>query len=506
MLDDDHGIAQVAQPQQRVQQLPLVAVVQADGRLVEYVHDVDQPAAHLAGQPNPLRFSARQRRREPVQIQVMQTDIAQEGEPVADLLERVLGDQALCRRQRQPLEEGPGRVHVHRHHVGNRLPADGDRQTLRAQPLAAAVPAGRDPHRRLKLLHQRPRLQLPIALLKLGDDPLPDARMVPRPAGARVVEAEVDLLCSRTVQERVPVLGRQLPPGGLQLEAIVPGDAFEPLAPPVAPQRPHQRNGARQQGFPLVLDHQLGDELALVAHAVAGRAHATRAVEREMGVGRLLKTQLAPLARVAARKQQVGLPVGGDDDFAVGQLAGLIHRLRHARPHLGADGHAVHDDLYVVPAVAVQQGRFVQPRFLAIHPRPQIPPPGVVVEELLELPLAALDDRRQQTYLRAFRQAQGPPDDRLAGLAADLLMAAGAMRLADGRIQHAQVVIDLGHRRDGRTGVVAAGALVDRNRGRKPRDVPHGGFAQLLQELPGVRGKRLDIAPLPFGEKRVEGQ
>jgi hypothetical protein len=49
VLDHDHGVAEVAQVQQRVQQPLVVALVQADGRLVEDVHHADQPGADLAG-------------------------------------------------------------------------------------------------------------------------------------------------------------------------------------------------------------------------------------------------------------------------------------------------------------------------------------------------------------------------------------------------------------------------------------------------------------------------
>ena len=37
VLDDDHGVAEIAQPRQRREQLPVVALVQADRRLVEHV-------------------------------------------------------------------------------------------------------------------------------------------------------------------------------------------------------------------------------------------------------------------------------------------------------------------------------------------------------------------------------------------------------------------------------------------------------------------------------------
>src|SRR3546814_13017033 len=47
VLDDDHGVAEIAQPEQRLQQALVVALVQADARLVEHVHHADQTGADL---------------------------------------------------------------------------------------------------------------------------------------------------------------------------------------------------------------------------------------------------------------------------------------------------------------------------------------------------------------------------------------------------------------------------------------------------------------------------
>ena len=72
VLDDDHGVAQLGQPAQRRQQSVVVARVQADRRLVEDVKHAHQPRADLAGQPDPLRFAAGERRRGPIERQVVQ--------------------------------------------------------------------------------------------------------------------------------------------------------------------------------------------------------------------------------------------------------------------------------------------------------------------------------------------------------------------------------------------------------------------------------------------------
>jgi hypothetical protein len=61
MLDHDHGVAEVAQVLERFQQPVIVALVQADGRLVQHIEHAGQARADLRGQPDALAFAARQR-------------------------------------------------------------------------------------------------------------------------------------------------------------------------------------------------------------------------------------------------------------------------------------------------------------------------------------------------------------------------------------------------------------------------------------------------------------
>ena len=78
VLDDDQGVAEVAQPDQRLDQPVVVALVQADRRLVEDVEHADQAGADLGGQPDALRLAAGQRARRPVEGEVVEADVEQE--------------------------------------------------------------------------------------------------------------------------------------------------------------------------------------------------------------------------------------------------------------------------------------------------------------------------------------------------------------------------------------------------------------------------------------------
>ena len=70
MLDDEHRVADVAEPLERVDQLAVVALVEPDRRLVEDVEDADELRADLRRQPQPLRLAAGQRLRGPVELEV----------------------------------------------------------------------------------------------------------------------------------------------------------------------------------------------------------------------------------------------------------------------------------------------------------------------------------------------------------------------------------------------------------------------------------------------------
>ena len=105
VLDDEHGVALIAQLAQDGDQPLVVARVQADRRLVEDVERVDQRRPERRRQVDALRLAARQRRRQPIERQVVEADVAQEPEPLADLAQHLVGDRRVLLRQRQRREE-----------------------------------------------------------------------------------------------------------------------------------------------------------------------------------------------------------------------------------------------------------------------------------------------------------------------------------------------------------------------------------------------------------------
>ncbi len=59
VLDDQNGVAQIAQTLERFEQSCIVARMQPNGRLIQHIQHADKMRADLSRQPNSLRFAAR---------------------------------------------------------------------------------------------------------------------------------------------------------------------------------------------------------------------------------------------------------------------------------------------------------------------------------------------------------------------------------------------------------------------------------------------------------------
>ena len=120
VLDHQHGIAQVAEFEQRVDEPRVVALVQADGWLIEYVTDADELAADLRRESDALRLAAGKRASLSVQVQVVEADVVEEAEPIADFLDDRLGDAFTLGGQFKALEELDRDADVHLRYVIDR--------------------------------------------------------------------------------------------------------------------------------------------------------------------------------------------------------------------------------------------------------------------------------------------------------------------------------------------------------------------------------------------------
>ena len=77
VLDDEHGVAEVAQIFERGEQTAVVAVVQADGRFVENVEHAAQLRSDLGREADALAFSAGERGGGAAEREIAESDVVQ---------------------------------------------------------------------------------------------------------------------------------------------------------------------------------------------------------------------------------------------------------------------------------------------------------------------------------------------------------------------------------------------------------------------------------------------
>ncbi len=105
VLDHDDGVALVTQALQRLDQTVVVALVKADGRLVQDVEHAHEASADLCGEADALRLAARERRRRARECEVIEADVNQEPQASHYLLDHGPRDELLAVVELQPLEE-----------------------------------------------------------------------------------------------------------------------------------------------------------------------------------------------------------------------------------------------------------------------------------------------------------------------------------------------------------------------------------------------------------------
>ncbi len=130
------------------------------------------------------------------------------------------------------------------------------------------------------------------------------------------------------------------------------------------------------------------------------------------------------------------------------------------------------------------------------------------LEEELLLLAFPVDHRRREDHQPGFLGQHQCSVDHLRDRHGRelLLRVVGAIGLADASVKQAQVVVNFGDRADGRARIVRRRLLLDGYRRRQALDEIDVGFFHELQELPGIRRERFDVAPLTFGVERVESE
>ena len=511
VLHHQYRVTQITQAGQGGQQALVVALVQTDGRLVEHVHDAHQAGADLAGQANALGFTAGQGLGAALQVQIVQTHIDQKLQPVADLLENLLGDFAAVAGQLQVVEIVERLAHRQTHQLGQGGVVDKDVTGRLAQAGAVAARAGGGGQVVGQVLAHRLGLGFPVAALHIGHDAL--ERVVALDDVAPVVQvAELHALLAGAVENLaahrfIQILERHI---HVEIQALRQGgehlEIVDVAAVPAA-------NRPLRQGQLLAGDHLVLVEELLHAQTVAAGASPRRVIEREqarlqlrnrvpaVGAGELRGE--GDLLAVAVQGRAVH---GRDDGDIVGQIEGGLEGLRQPVLQVRAHLEAVHHHLDGVLLVLVQLRGVVHIVDTAVHPHADKALGAQLVEQMQVLALLLANHRGQQHQLAAFLHGQHLIHHLADGLRGQRCFVLRAARLTHPGEQQPQVIVDFGDGAHRGARVMAGGLLLDGDRRAQPLDMVHIGLLHHRQELPGIGGQRFHVTALAFGVQGVERQ
>ena len=261
VFDHDQRIAEVAQVMQRFDQAFVVALVQADGRLVEHVHDADQARTDLRGQSDALRLAAGERLGRAGQGQVIETHVIEEAQAGADLLEDLPRDLRGGSFELQRIDPCEALLGGHVAHVRDRLAAHGDGQHLGAQSPPLAGLARHLAHIRLVVLLHLVGVGLLVAAHQRAHHTLEPGRILAQTAPAvpiRDLDVEIP-----AVHDGLAHVLRQLAPRRIQVEAHLVAEAFQhmPIVVAGALGQPPGLDGALIDCLVRIGNHQFGVDL-----------------------------------------------------------------------------------------------------------------------------------------------------------------------------------------------------------------------------------------------------
>ena len=183
-----------------------------------------------------------------------------------------------------------------------------------------------------------------------------------------------------------------------------------------------------------------------------------------------------------------------------------IYRFPHPLVDTLADHHPVDHGLDVVRLPSGKLGRFVYVDHLAVDPGAHEAGLADLVDHLAMFAPPPANDGRHNHRPRTRGHIHDVFENHLRRLLTDRFAALVTNRVAQPGHQQPQVIVDLGHRGHRAAGVADACPLVNGNCRLQSVDDVHVGPLELVQELPRIDRKALDILALSLGIKRVVGQ
>ena len=265
---------------ERREQAVVVALVQADARLVEDVEDALQARADLRREADALCLAAGKRPRRARERQVVEPDIQEELQPRVDLLEDLACDLRLALRQRQLQEEIIGLADRHARDFVDVLAADCDRECLRLEARAVTCLAGDLGHVVLVRLAHLVAVRLVVAAREQRHDAL-ERHEVLLVLAEHVRVAEVEALLARAVEQGLLCLLVELLPRRLKAVAAILEDGLHHAHRVRVQVLRERRKDTAAHAQACVGHDELFIELHVAAEARADGAGAVWVVERE---------------------------------------------------------------------------------------------------------------------------------------------------------------------------------------------------------------------------------
>ena len=271
--------------------------------------------------------------------------------------------------------------------------------------------------------------------------------------------------------------------------------------------RPDGEDGALTDGERAVGDDLVHVHAGDVAQPSALGAGALRRVEREvmgcrLAVGKARDGVHEALAVVA---HGTGVLVEQHQ-----QPVALHHSGRHAvaqplvvlRLHLQlVDDHL---DVVVLVAVNLQPGHRLAD--FAIDADVEVALAAHLLEQLAVVALSAAHQRSEYHHRPPLVLTKDKLDDFLLGVLHHTLAGLVGIGVGSTGIEQTEVVIDLGGRTDGGTGIFVCRFLFDGDDGAETGDLIDIGPPESAEEVAGIGREGLDVAALAFGEEGVESQ
>ena len=315
---------------------------------------------------------------------------------------------------------------------------------------------------------------------------------------------ELDIAVS-PVQDLAHHFFRDVADGGCQWQLVGGQNRFHDARRQVVLEFAKRSNAALLHAQGWVGHQRLRVDPSHFAQSVAGRTCAVRTVEAEQ-VGFWFRvgescggTHQVPRkvhGRVAIQCHHGHRPLA--------ERQGGLHRLEDAIAVLGSNDYSVHHSFDVVDLVAVHlESRFEFDK-LSVDPRPEVPQPHDLFEQLPVMAFSAANHGREEEKFLAFKTRQNVRGNLVVGVPHHRLSRFQRKGIGCPCVEQPQEVVELSDGAHGGAGVFRNRLLLNGHHGTEPSDRIDIGPFQPAEELARVGTQRFQKPPLTLRVKRVE--